>query len=83
MVPTITTTIEPHTRIELQSEPEQFLDLEAGDREVKTEACCAPGPISDYDPERVLKALGVSFLLGGIVATVLCLAFSSNTVCDE
>ncbi|MCH1522998.1 MAG: hypothetical protein L7T80_09240 [Arenicellales bacterium] len=80
MQPTITTTIEPHTRIDVSNEP-KYVDLEAGQCEVKTEDCCEPRqPLGDYDPERVLKALGISFLLGALVATTLCFAFSSNYI---
>jgi len=82
MIPTISTTIEPHTRIDVQAEPEKYVDLEEGKCDVKTEEC-APMPLGDYDPERVLKALAISFFMGGVVATVLCFAFSSNSVCDE
>ena len=82
MIPTITANIEPHVRLSVtEDEPapveEKFVDLECGVVGVTESPCCEVAPRqSEYDPERVLKALGMSFVFGGLVATALCFAFS-------
>lgn len=82
MIPTMTASIEPHTRITVtEDEPvpvleEKYVDLERGE-------CCAPPPLQlDYDPERVLKALAMAFVFGGLVATTLCFAFSGPSLSE-
>ena len=94
--PTITTSVEPHERIDadeydLEAQHPITEAVKTVLKEVKIEAktCCEEtepweeqyetSP-AEYDTQRVLTALGIAFLIGGLAGTALFFTISGTVV---
>ena len=94
--PTITTSVEPHERIDadeydLEAQEPITEAVKTVLKEVKIEAktCCEEtepweeqyetSP-AEYDTQRLLTALGIAFLIGGLAGTALFFTISGTVV---